>query len=132
LGELDGTVGSVLRLAPAAVIVSLFRPFLWEVNNPLMLFSSLESLLNLLLTIYLIIKLRLKFFRYLQIPEVFFCLTFALIFAFGVGVSSYNFGTLARYKIPLYPFYLIGMGLIYYAWKKETLAKRGENFGTQS
>ncbi|RAW02659.1 hypothetical protein [Pseudochryseolinea flava] len=119
LGELDGTFGSVARLAPAAVNVSLFRPYLWEVKNPLMLLSALESLLNFLFTLFILIKIRTKIFRYMQIPEVFFCVVFAIIFAFGVGVSTYNFGTLARYKIPLMPFYLIGLGIIYYAWKND-------------
>jgi hypothetical protein len=119
LGELDGSLGSVLRLAPAAVNVSLFRPYLWEIGNPLMLLSALESLLNLFMTLYILFKLRSKFFRYVQVPEVFFCLSFAIIFAFGVGVSTYNFGSLARYKIPLMPFYLVGMGLLYYCWKSE-------------
>jgi hypothetical protein len=119
LGELDGSIGSVVRLAPAAINVSLFRPYLWEVNNPFMLLSSLESMLTLFVSIFVIIKLKRSIFHFLQKPEVIFCLTFALFFAFGVGVSTYNFGTLARYKIPLMPFYFIGMGVLYYSWKSE-------------
>jgi hypothetical protein len=119
LGELDGSFGSVARLAPAAVNVSLFRPYLWEVSNPLMLLAALESLLNLIFTFYIILKIRSRIFHYIKIPEVFFCLSFSIIFAFGVGVSTYNFGTLARYKIPLFPFYLIGLSIIYYAWKSD-------------
>jgi hypothetical protein len=38
-------------------------------------------------------------------PTVLFCLIFSLIFAFAVGISSYNFGSLSRYKIPCLPFY---------------------------
>jgi hypothetical protein len=119
LGDLDGSMESILKLAPAAINVSLFRPYLWEVSNPLMLLSAIESLLNLMLTVYILWKVRSKIFRYLQIPEVFFCIAFSIIFAFGVGVSTYNFGTLARYKIPLIPFYLMGLGIIYNAWNKE-------------
>lgn len=44
LGELDGTLGSMVKLAPQAVNVALFRPYLWEVRNPLMLLSALEAL----------------------------------------------------------------------------------------
>ncbi len=47
LGELDGTFGSMIRLSPQAINVSLFRPYLWEVKNPLMLLSALESFLLL-------------------------------------------------------------------------------------
>lgn len=119
LGELDGSMGSVITLAPSAINVSLFRPYIWEVNNPLMLLSALESLLTLCITIFILFKIRSKFWRYMQSPEIVFCLVFALIFAFGVGVSTYNFGTLARYKIPLLPFYLTGIGLMYHYWKSE-------------
>src|SRR5690606_1114425 len=43
LGELDGTLQGMLRLAPQAINVSLFRPYIWEVNNPLMALAALES-----------------------------------------------------------------------------------------
>lgn len=119
LGELDGSYGSMLRLAPQAVNVSLFRPYLWEVNNPLMLLAALESLALLGLTIFVIIRARGTIFRWLVQPEVLFCLAFSLIFAFSVGVSTYNFGTLSRYKIPLMPFYLVAIGLIYCYSKSE-------------
>jgi len=114
LGELDGTWQSMLRLAPAAVTVSLFRPYLWEVKNPLMVLSALESLAFLLLTLYVLYKSGLKILFYLQKPEVILCLGFAVMFAFAVGVSTFNFGSLSRYKIPLLPFYAMGLGFIHY------------------
>lgn len=119
LGELDGSYGSMLRLAPQAVNVSLFRPYLWEVNNPLMLLAALESLALLLVTGWVVVYARTGLLRNLVQPEVLFCLAFALIFAFAVGVSTYNFGTLSRYKIPLMPYYMIGIGLLYYLTKRE-------------
>lgn len=60
LGELDGSLESMLRLAPAAINVTLFRPYLWEVQNPLMLLSFLESTVFLFLTISLFIKPGIK------------------------------------------------------------------------
>lgn len=112
LGELDDSFGGMLRLAPQAINVSLFRPYLWEVKNPLMLLSALESLVLLGITIYLMIRINFSFFKVLKHPSVLFCMIFSITFAFAVGVSTFNFGTLARYKIPLIPFYLIGLGLI--------------------
>ncbi len=109
LGELDGTFGSMLRLAPQAINVSLFRPYLWEVKNPLMLISALESFAFLSFTLYVLFgvgsRLRVAFSN----PDVIFGLVFSLSFAFAVGVSTFNFGTLARYKIPLLPFYLVAL-----------------------
>ncbi|MEX2231765.1 MAG: hypothetical protein WD824_06380 [Cyclobacteriaceae bacterium] len=119
LGELDGTFTSLIRLAPEAVNVSLYRPYLWEVNNPLMLMSALESLAFLLLTIFVIIKSRFGLFNSLASPDILFCFVFSIIFAFAVGVSTYNFGTLSRYKIPLMPFYLLTLIFIYDQAKRE-------------
>ena len=112
LGELDGSMGNMIQLAPAAVNVSLFRPYLWEVRNPLMLLSALESLTFLLVTIYLLLKYTRAFFKALTDSNILFCLVFSIVFAFGVGVSTYNFGTLARYKIPLLPYYALALVLL--------------------
>ncbi|MGC3946005.1 MAG: hypothetical protein QM762_16045 [Chryseolinea sp.] len=112
LGELDGTFGSMISLAPQAINVSLFRPYLWEVNNVLMLLSSLESIMFLIATIIIFARANLLVFRALIQPGIFFSLIFSLTFAFAVGVSTYNFGTLVRYKIPMLPFFAIALILI--------------------
>lgn len=112
LGELDGTFGSLVRLAPQAINVSLFRPYIWEVRNPLMLLSALESLVLLMLCFYILVKTNLKIGHAVVQPDVFFSLIFSISFAFAVGVSTFNFGTLVRYKIPLLPFFLVGLVLI--------------------
>jgi glucan phosphoethanolaminetransferase (alkaline phosphatase superfamily) len=119
LGELDGTYQGMLRLAPQAIVVSLFRPFLWEVRNPLMLLSALESLIIAIFTLYFIFKTRFRIFgRILKDPVALSFMIFAIGFAFAVGVSTYNFGTLSRYRIPLLPMYLIALVIthtIYYS-----------------
>ena len=121
LGELDGSFGSMFRLAPQAVHVSLFRPYLWEVSNPLMLLSALESLFFFIVTVALVIKYRLGVLKSFSNPDVSFAIIFSVILAFAVGVSSFNFGTLVRYKIPLMPFYLLALILIYYENKPKTV-----------
>jgi hypothetical protein len=35
---------------------------------------------------------------------LFFCITFSIIFAFMIGITTPNFGALVRFKIPLIPF----------------------------
>jgi hypothetical protein len=119
LGELDGTWQSMVRLAPAAVNVTLFRPYIWEVRNPLMILSAIESLFFLSLTLFVFYKIGIKGLRYVVKPEVLVCLGFSVMFAFAVGVSTYNFGTLSRYKIPMLPFYAMGIGLLYYYSKSD-------------
>jgi len=112
LGELDGSLGTMLSLAPQAVNVSLFRPYLWEVRNPLMFFSAVESMLLLLVVLYVIAKKRLLIFASLSNFNILFALSFSIIFAFAIGVSTYNFGTLVRYKVPLLPFFLAALILL--------------------
>jgi hypothetical protein len=114
LGDPDGSFASMIRRVPLAINVSLFRPYIWEVQNPLMLLSALESLGFIVISLYVFYHARGRIIWTLKNPEVVFCLVFSLVFAFAVGISTYNFGTLSRYKIPLIPFYLIGLGLIYY------------------
>jgi hypothetical protein len=112
LGELDGSFSSMLKLAPQAVNVSLFRPYLWEVKNPLQLLGGLESFLLFIFTIYLLYRSWGFLGRAIINPDVMFCLVFSITFAFAVGVSTFNFGTLSRYKIPLMPFFVIGLALL--------------------
>ncbi|HEX8041797.1 MAG TPA: hypothetical protein VF490_21775, partial [Chryseosolibacter sp.] len=119
LGELDGSWQSMVRLAPQAINVSLFRPYLWEAINPLMFLSAIEGLVLLMITLYLVWRVRWKVFSALQKPDVLFCLVFAFVFAFAVGVSTFNFGTLSRYKIPMIPYFLIAVGLIHCYWKRD-------------
>lgn len=118
LGELDNSISGMLKLAPAAVNVSLFRPYVWEVRNPLMLLSALESLVLLVFTIYIVFKKRLSFFKGLTNPDTLFCLAFSIPFAFAVGISTFNFGTLARYKIPLLPFYALALIFLFHSSSK--------------
>lgn len=119
LGELDGTWQGMLRLAPAAINVTLFRPYPWEVRNPLMLLASVEALVLLVFTVVIIFGVRQNIFRYLKEPNVLFCLCFAISFAFAVGVSTYNFGTLSRYKIPMMPYFVLGIRFLYGLWHRD-------------
>ncbi len=112
LGELDGTFTGMVKLAPQAINVSLFRPYLWEVKNPLMALSALESLGFLVFTIFAFYRSRKVLGRAAGDPTILFCFVFSITFAFAVGISTFNFGTLTRYKIPLLPFYLVGLVLL--------------------
>jgi len=111
LGEQDGTIGGMVKLAPQAIVVSLFRPFLWEVRNPVMFLSALEALFMLIFTVRILLQSGVV--RTLSLivstPVLTLCFVFALVFAATVGIVSNNFGTLVRYKIPLMPFYMAGL-----------------------
>lgn len=121
LGKIDPSIQGMLVKFPQAVNVTLFRPFLWEVKKPIMLLSALESLIFLFLTIYVFFKVGLKkcWQAISKDPTIQFCLLFSTIFAFAVGVTTYNFGSLSRYKIPCLPFYTLALILIYYKHNRQ-------------
>lgn len=110
----DKSLAGILSKVPEAINVTLFRPYLWEVKNIVMLMAALESLAILFLTLKVLIKTKLfKMFSIIwSSPLVFFCTLFSLVFAFSVGFSTYNFGALVRYKIPCIPFYVISLFVI--------------------
>jgi len=116
LGKLDGSIESVISKAHLAVFTTLYRPFIWESKNMTMFLSAVESSYLLLVTLYLIIAGNKKFILYKFKTDAFFSSTVICTVIFGtlVGVSSYNFGTLVRYKIPLLPFFISMLFLLVY------------------
>lgn len=115
LGEVSYTPLGLVRVFPKAVTVSLFQPFIFQVKNPVMVLSAMESTLFLLGTIYILLKMGLmKFINYMMNnPFLLMCLVFSVFFAFAIGISTYNFGALVRYKIPCLPFYGIALIIPY-------------------
>ncbi len=112
--EFDGSVSSLVRMAPAAIIATLYRPFLWESKKLATLLSSLESLAIMIFTLLVFFRAGpVAFFRtILKDPAALYCILFAALFALFVGATTANFGTLVRYKIPCMPFYLIALFII--------------------
>jgi len=97
-----------LAFAPVALVSSLFRPFLFEVKNILMFISALE------MTALLVVFVRTVWTRswratYEEIresPLLMFSTVFTILFGVAVGLATTNLGTLARYRMPLLPFYV--------------------------
>lgn len=120
LGDIDFSLMGMIKVFPAAVNVSLFRPYFWESDKPILLLSALEGFIFFAITVRQIFKAgfigTLK--QISNNPEVQFCLIFSIIFAFAVGFTSFNFGALARYKIPFMPFYLLAFFILADSTKK--------------
>ncbi|HXC06024.1 MAG TPA: hypothetical protein VNZ86_14805, partial [Bacteroidia bacterium] len=108
IGKIDPTIGGILSKAHLAIAATLFRPYLWDVRNVVMLISAFENTYILGLTLFLLF--RLKFFGFFALigkhPLLLFSILFSLFFAFSVGISISNFGALVRLKIPCIPYYL--------------------------
>ncbi|MDB5203116.1 MAG: hypothetical protein JWQ27_2525 [Ferruginibacter sp.] len=116
IGAMDPSIGGMIRKMPAGFVATLYRPFLWEARKIFVLFTALESLFISLFTLYVIFKAGLFNFikKIFTDPIAFLCIFFSIIFAGLVGLSTPNFGTLARYRIPVIPFYLMGLLMILY------------------
>lgn len=114
IGEFDASISGILGKAPAAINMALFRPYIWNARNPVMMLSGLENLFMLGFTIYILIKV--KFLRLLRSllshPLLIFSFLFSLFFAFSVGLTTANYGALVRLKIPCIPFYLCALFII--------------------
>lgn len=126
IGTFDGSLGSMFKVAPQAIVVALYRPFLWEVRNPAMLLSALEATFFIVFTLKFFFKVGLlKTIKFISSkPILIFCMVYSLILAFAVGTNSGNFGTLVRYKIPLMPFYLAALFIMQGHLKKNKLKTR--------
>lgn len=120
IGKFDATIGGVLMKAPESIIAGLYRPFLWEARNPVMLVSGLENFILLIFTLFLIFRIGIKSIYRVIIKEplIIFSLIFSIIFAFSVGLASANFGALVRYRILAMPFFLISLINTFYLLRK--------------
>jgi hypothetical protein len=113
--QTSGNAASVARWAPFAVLTALTRPFLFEARSPVLLVSAAE------MSVFLVLALRLLFVtgparivsRLLGSPALAFCAVMTFGAALGIGLSTVNLGTMARYRAPMLPFYallLLGVG----------------------
>lgn len=113
LGSGGTSPGELLVKFPLAVNVTLFRPYIWEARKPIVILAALESLFVLFVTIQTFRRVGIKgtIKAFFNDPFISFCIVFSFIFAFSIGISSYNFGALVRFKIPCMPFYMMGLYL---------------------
>lgn len=126
IGDFDANVGSMLGKAHLAIAATLFRPYLWDAKNPVMLLSALENTYIMLLTFFLLV--RLKFFGFFRLigrnPLLLFSVLFSLFFAFSVGIATSNFGSLVRLKIPCIPFYVSSLFVLKYFYDQSVITKK--------
>ncbi len=125
LGDMDPTLLGMIEKAPAGINVTLFRPYPWEARKPIVMISALEALFFLIFTLAVLFRNNpLKvLYRILADETLQFCLIFTLVFAFAVGISTSNFGSLSRYKIPCMPFYTAFLFIIFNPPKEAIVLK---------
>ncbi|MBA3679830.1 MAG: hypothetical protein H0W73_01380 [Bacteroidetes bacterium] len=115
IGEFDASIAGITSKIPAAINMALFRPYIWDARNPVMLISGLENLFMLGFSLYIVYKVKIttlirSLFGH---PLLIFSFLFALFFAFSVGLTTANYGALVRLKIPCIPFYMCSLFILY-------------------
>ena len=114
LSTIEPKIFGILKVVPEAINVALYRPYPWEARKVIVLPSAAEALFSLFFTFYVFFRVGIigtlrEVFRN---PTVLFWLIFSIIFAFAVGFTSMNFGALARYKIPAFPFFFSALVIL--------------------
>ncbi len=127
LGEVEFTAQGVLLKTPEALFVTYYRPAITEIRNFATGLEGIQSNILLLLTIYILFSVGpINFFRIMiRNHDVRSFMLFAILLGVAVGLTSYNFGALSRYKIPCIPFFTASLAIIYYEGKLK--AKRLKN-----
>jgi hypothetical protein len=129
IGSFEPTIPGILSKAPIAIFSGLFRPTLLDVNNVVMLISAIEN--TFLLFFFLINILKIGPVSYLKNtisePLSMFALTFALFLSFAVGLTTSNFGSLVRYRIPATPFFLAGLFIARYQSNRSVIEEDAED-----
>lgn len=109
--------------SPWAIFTCLYRPFIWESRKIIILFTSLESMFLFFSTLFVFIRTGiLKSLKYL-ITDKYILFSFILVtlFAMLIGLTTFNFGTMVRYKIILLPYYYFILVRLYsYAVEDKT------------
>lgn len=101
------TTGQQLLRAPLSFLTALFRPQIFDVTNALVLVSALEmtTLTWLLLRAFRRHGVRGIVARIQGAPFLLMCTIVTVVGCTFVGLTTRNFGTLARYRVPFLPFY---------------------------
>lgn len=120
IGDFEPTLFGMLKKAPHAITAAFYRPYLWEVRKKIIFFAALESSVIILLTLLTFFTLINEGFNYffrniLDNPIIIFCLLFSMTLGFIIGISTPNFGTLMRHRIPILPFLLTALLLLNYS-----------------
>lgn len=118
----DGTWYGYIINAPVALFGGLFRPTILEITNIWQFIVALENtavLMSLILALW-----RSKFHLYLNSPIVLLTLIYIVSLSTLIAFSTPNFGTLSRYKVGYWPFFVLLILALYFKQQKKPGSKR--------
>ncbi len=103
LPVIDDTTVSLVKNAPYAILVVLFRPYPGESLNPLMILAALENIFLIVFCILCLAGFSKSSIN--KLPSVFFlAIYFSVIMFILIGLVTPVIGALVRYKVPALPF----------------------------
>lgn len=117
LGTFEPNLMWALSETPNALFAAFFRPMPWEAKNTLALISSIENVFYLLFAFYVIGTIRLSKLKTItqnQWAFILFLGAFSLPYAYFIALSTPFFGTLVRYKVFCFPFFIWALWMINY------------------
>lgn len=98
---------SVLMNLPIALMAGLFRPFIWEITNPLQLLAALENIFVLVLIITFVGSVIQK--RQQPSGLWFSAICYSLLLCVFLALSTPNLGTLSRFKVGFLPVMVLAL-----------------------
>jgi hypothetical protein len=106
--DVDYTTTGIIRKAPLALIITLFGPFFWQIRNPVMLMSGAESIVFLYYFIKVFFSVRIYRAYSILFSDhiIMLCMLFVVIMGIAIGITSFNYGALVRYRLPILPFFV--------------------------
>ena len=108
LPDIDFEGLGILKSFPKLYVIGAFRPYLWDSRSAIIFAASLETTAIVLYILYCYFEN--GFFRFwralLSHPMLVGFLVYSIIFFPVVALTSGNFGTLIRYRLPCLPFFL--------------------------
>ncbi|HTA81647.1 MAG TPA: hypothetical protein VK783_01845 [Bacteroidia bacterium] len=127
IGTFENTPSGYIKVFPKALVAGVFRPFIWESGNVVMLLSGIENTIILYLSLLVLKRTGpiTLFKRVFKEPLLFFAFSFSIFFAFALGLTTSNFGALVRFKIAYLPFLVSALFIL--SRKNKGLALNTEN-----
>ena len=117
---MDASPAGLVKLGLQGLGTVYMRPFPWEMNNVLYLFMVLE---NLFLWYIIFKKVKVGPLNYGKSYLLFINFSFIFFIFLGmvIGITAFNFGTIARYRVPALPFIFAGIFSLKLAKRKKRM-----------
>ena len=101
----DGSIVGFLINIPLAFFSGLFRPFLFEWSNPFQVVVALENFG--IFALLIIVIWRVGFPKNIKNPWIIAAFLMILSLNIFIAFSTPNFGTLSRFKVAYWPFFVM-------------------------